>query len=98
MHSTRCGIATVEEERAFLRRSAINAKMAHARWAGKRLAQFLLLANRDNFINARGMFSEAKYSSEMLAYPYLVHPVLVNYALKVCREKLNNGSKRSRAA
>lgn len=97
MHSTRFSIATPEEERAFLRRSAINAKMAHARWAGRRLAKFLLLINRDNKINARGMFSEEKYSSTMIAEPYCVHPVLVEYALKVCREKLN-GPARSRVA
>lgn len=80
---------TVDQYKHELKRRQINAMMSHARWAGRRFAKFLLLSEDFNVINARGILDDKKYSDTMISHPYRVHPVLVQYALKVTREKLN---------
>jgi hypothetical protein len=88
---------TVSQYKNELKRRQVNAMMAHARWAGRHFAKFLLLTKDFNVINARGILSDKVYADTMIANPYCVHPVLVQYALKVTREKLN-GAVRSRIA
>lgn len=88
---------TVDQYKRELDRRRINGMLAHARWAGRHFAKFLLLSENFNVINARGVLEDKVYAETMISHPYSVHPVLVQYALKVTREKLN-GAIRTRIA
>lgn len=85
---------SVQQYGAELRRRRVNAMMSHARWAGRHLASFTLLSKDFNLINARGKLSDTVMSHSLLAHPYCVNPILVPYALKVAKEKLNGRTNR----
>jgi hypothetical protein len=85
---------TVEKYRAELNRRRMNSIFGHARWAGRHLAAKILLHNDFNLTNSRGELSNTVMTQTLLKNPYCVNPVLLDYAAKVAKEKLqgrNNG-------
>jgi hypothetical protein len=79
---------TIPQYRAELKRRQINAKLAHARWAGRHLAKLFMLQSDFNFINARGRMGEELMVQTLLGPKYRVHPLLIQYATKVAKEHL----------
>ena len=86
---------TVAQYGDELKKRRVRAMLAHARWSGRHLAKFILLSQDFNLINSKAKLNELVWSKSLLAHPYSVHPLLVNYAMKVAREKIYGGAKQS---
>ena len=78
-----------------LKKRRVRAMLAHARWSGRHLAKFILLTQDFNLINSKAKLNELVWSKSLLSHPYCVHPILVDYAMKVAKEKLYGGAKQS---
>jgi hypothetical protein len=82
----RNGLTIVQYRRELARRH-IAAVIAHARWAGRHLANVVKLQSKDNKnVALLTLDPKSEWVLGTLQHGYCVDPILLTYAAKVARE------------